>query len=284
MIAYAHDLLAGQLTEQGKTDEALAHLEQAVRVFPNAAVCHVHFAMELAAVGRHDRAIAEWRESIRLFPTDWARINLANELLAHGDASQAAAECREVLAQEPNAVDAVVTLGAALAAEGEVEEALPYLKRAVALAPHNAQARFRLGLALHDLGRSQSAVGHLNEAIRLQPDDGRMLWQVAWILATSPDPSVHDGAQAVELARRAIQFSKGQEPRAFDALAAALAETGEFSAAIDAAEQASTLALLHNDDALADAIGQRTRLYRQGLPYRQSATLPAGQPPPKTAG
>ena len=58
---------------------------------------------------------------------------------------------------------------------------------------------------------------------------------------------------------------------AFDALAAALAETNEFSAAVDAASQASTLALLRNDSALADAIDSRTRLYREGLPYREPA-------------
>ena len=112
---------------------------------------------------------------------------------------------------------------------------------------------------------------HLDEAIRLAPDDVPMLWQTAWILATSPDPSVRDGARAVELATRAIRLSDGQEPRAFDALAAALAETEEFSAAVDAAEQASTIALTRGDAALADAIEQRTRLYRQGLPYRQPA-------------
>ena len=89
------------------------------------------------------------------------------------------------------------------------------------------------------------------------------------------DPSVRDGARAVALATKAIQLSSGQEVRAFDALAAALAETQEFSAAVEAAEQASAMALLRSDAALADAIGQRARLYRQGLLYRQPATSPA---------
>ncbi len=284
-LAASHLYLAELLNEQGKVDEALSHYEQTVRLFPSGELGHTRFATALAAAGRHDQAIIQWRESIRLSPKLWAaRIGLANDLLAIGDASEAAAQCREVLKIEPSAVEAIVILATVLADDGNVEQAIPHLRRALELDPRNARAHLQLGLALYDRGQPQSAVDHLNEAIRLQPDDGRMLWRVAWILATASDPSVRDGAQAVELARRAIQFSKGQEPRAFDALAAALAETGEFSAAIDAAEQASTLALLHNDDALADAIGQRTRLYRQGLPYRQSATLPAGQPPPKTAG
>ena len=164
------------------------------------------------AAGRHDRAIVEWRETIRLAPTSWsARIGLADALLADGDAGEAATQCREVLKQKPGAVEAIVILGAALAAEGQAEEAIPQLERALELEPDNARAHFHLGLALYDRGRSQSAVAHLNEAIRLQPDDVSMLWQTAWILATSADPSVRDGARAVELARRAIQLSDGQE-------------------------------------------------------------------------
>ena len=106
----------------------------------------------------------------------------------------------------------------------------------------------------------------------------------AWILATSPDATVRNGEKAAELARRAIQRSSGQEVRAFDALAAALAEQGQFPAAVDAAEQASTIALTRGDQVLADAIGERTRLYRQGSPYRQPISAsPAGDVPPNAA-
>ena len=167
-----------------------------------------------------------------------ARLGLADALLAQGEVGEAVAECREVLKTYPLATEAIVILGEALAAEGEIEEALPHLRRAVTIEPKNARAHFQLGLVLYDRGRSEAALAQLNEAIQLQPDDGRMLWPAAWILATSPDPTIRDGAQAVELATRAIQLSKGKEPRAIDALAAALAETGNFSAAVNAAERA----------------------------------------------
>ena len=242
---------------------------------------HFRLASALAAAGRHDRAIIEWREIIRLAPAYWpARVGLANALLASGNPQEAATECREVMKQEPSAVEAIAILGAALVAEGQAEEALPQLKRAVEIDPRNARAHFQLGLILHDRGRSQSARTHLDTVLRLWPDDVSMLWQTAWILATSPDASFRDGVEAVELATRAIERSDGQEVRAFDALAAGLAETEKFSAAVDAADQASTIALTRGDEALANAIEQRTRLYRQGLPYRQPASSqPAGSAP-----
>jgi serine/threonine-protein kinase len=109
-----------------------------------------------------------------------------------------------------------------------------------------------------------------------------MLWQTAWVLATSPDPTIRNGAQAADLANRAVTLSGGQEVRALDALAAALAETEKFSAAVAAAGQASAMALARNDDALASAIDQRTRLYRQGLPYREPASpRSSGHAPPE---
>ena len=144
-----------------------------------------------AAAGRLDQAIAEFREAVRLAPTFLdGRIDLANALLANGEASEAAVECREVLQQNPDAVQAIMILTAALTAEGQVDEAIASLERASQLDPGNADTHFRLGLALYDRGRSQGALAHLNEAIQLQPDDVPILWQTAWILATSPDPRV----------------------------------------------------------------------------------------------
>jgi cytochrome c-type biogenesis protein CcmH/NrfG len=167
-----------------------------------------------------------------------------------------------------------------LAAEGNVDEAISALRRALELDPQNAEAHFRLGLVLFGLGRSSSAIEHLDEAVRLQPDSAAMLWQTAWILATSPDSAVRNGARAVELATRAVQFSGRQEPHALDALAAALAETEQFPAAIATAERASALALARGDEALAGAIDQRTRQYRQDLPYRQPANPTSSQHAP----
>jgi tetratricopeptide (TPR) repeat protein len=283
LIAGCHDLLAESLTTQGKVDEALTHYEEAVRVLPEGRIFHAQLAMALARQDKLDRAIAEWNETIRLNPAlPQAHLGLANALLAQGDASAAAAECRVVLELEPGSADAMVTLGWALAEQGNVDEAIPVLEQALKADPRNASAQFRLGLAMEDRGDSRSGLTHLHQAIQLQPDNVLMLWQTAWILATSPDPSVRDGAHAAELAARAIQLSGGREPRAFDALAAGLAESKKFSAAVEAAERAAAAALARGDDALVDAIAERTRLYRQSLPYRQPASpQPAEHASPK---
>ena len=66
-------------------------------------------------------------------------------------------------------------------------------------------------------------------------------------------------------------FPTAKNVRAFDALAAALAETEEFSAAVDAAEQASTIALTRGDA----SVGRRHRAADAPLPPGL-AVSPAG--------
>jgi protein O-mannosyl-transferase len=274
LVADCHDFLAASLTTQGKTDEALEHYQDAVRVFPESAMFHARLAVALNQQQKFKQAVVEFRKILRLNPDfPAARLGLADALLASGDPAEAAAECREIIEHEPDSSGALVTLGAALTDQGKAEQAIPYFERALKLQPQYPRAHFRLGLALYDLGQAESAIDRLNEAIRLRPDNVPMLWPVAWILATSPDPSIRNGARGVGLANKAVELSGGQEPRAFDALAASLAEIEKFSAAIEAAQQASALARARGDDALVDAIQQRTRLYRQSLPYREP-TLP----------
>jgi tetratricopeptide (TPR) repeat protein len=255
---------------QGKADEALKHFELAVSVLPSDDRGHGRLAAALGRAGQHDRAVAEWREAVRLDPAALgARLGLAGALLTIGQAGEAVAQSREVLKQQPNSVEAIVILAMALVAEGQGDEAVAQLQRALQLQPNSAQAHFHLGQILRDRRQPQIAITHFYEAMRLQPDSVPMLWQTAWLLATSPDASVRNGPRGVDLAKRATQLSGGQEPHTLDALAAAQAENKEFSAAADTAEQASKLAQARNDQALADAIQKRASLYRQNLPYRE---------------
>ncbi len=212
LVGRTHGLYGDCLASQGKSDEAFAQYEASVRVEPSAPMFHDRLAIALASHGQHEQAIAEWRETIRLSPTFLsARVGLADVLLIGGDAEEAAEQCREVLRQEPDSKKAGVLLGEALAAEGKNEEAIPLLEKGLEVEPRDARAHFYLGLALHSSGQPGSVVTHLNAAVSLAPDNFPMLWQAAWILATSPDSTVRDGNRAVELARRAVDLSAGQE-------------------------------------------------------------------------
>ena len=61
----------------------------------------------------------------------------------------------------------------------------------------------------------------------------------AWLLATSPESSSSSGAEAVQLAQRAVELSDGDEPTYLDTLAAACARVGRFADAVKTAEKAA---------------------------------------------
>ena len=85
----------------------------------------------------------------------------------------------------------------------------------------------------------------------------------------------------MELAQRAVELTKGEEPQPLDALAAALAETGDFAAALEASRQAAMLAFVRHDESLSKAIDERTKLYHRGTPYREAMrSVPADDTPP----
>jgi protein O-mannosyl-transferase len=72
----------------------------------------------------------------------------------------------------------------------------------------------------------------------------------------------------VELAQRAVELSGGQEPAILGTLAAAYAETGRFTEAVQTAQQAVKIAMQQNNQPLVESIQAKIRLYEAGKPFR----------------
>jgi Flp pilus assembly protein TadD len=73
----------------------------------------------------------------------------------------------------------------------------------------------------------------------------------------------------VRLAERVCCQSGSPDPAALDALAAALAQNGQFDRAAETARQAAQLAESHGRSAQAEAIRGRLALFQKGRPYRE---------------
>jgi hypothetical protein len=104
----------------------------------------------------------------------------------------------------------------------------------------------------------------------LKPDSIGPLNQTARVLAVSPDASLRNGAEAVELARRAEALSKGNDPVVLDTLAAALAEQGSFEEATQTARRALDVALRQNQSSLAQILREAISTYEAHNPWRES--------------
>ena len=102
-----------------------------------------------------------------------------------------------------------------------------------------------------------------------------LLNDTAWLLATVPSATARNGPEAVELARRAIDLSGGNNPELMGTLAAAYAEAGRFAEAAETARKALDLATQQSKQALAESIRAKIRLYQAGTPFHESWSPPA---------
>jgi protein O-mannosyl-transferase len=160
-------------------------------------------------------------------------------------------------------------LGSALARLGRLDEALASFQKAVRLQPDDAEAHSNLGNLLTERGRYDEALAHYHTALNSNRDDAETLNNLAWLLATCPQPSLRNGAEAIEVAQRAKRLAGGQRADLLDTLAAAYAEAGRFSEALKAARQALDLARQQNQQELVDGLRARIALYEVGQPFHQ---------------
>ena len=156
-----------------------------------------------------------------------------------------------------------------LGQRGRFDEAIAHLQQALEIKPDYAEAHNNLGMALAGQGKIAEAVVQWREAVRLQPNQIAFVNHLAWVLATCPEASVRNGAEAVELAQRAVQLSDGREPAVLGTLAAAYAEAGRFPEAVQTARKALELATQQNKQALAESLKAKIPLYEAGTAFRE---------------
>ena len=143
-------------------------------------------------------------------------------------------------------------------------------EHALAVTSDNDVAHTNLG----NLLPAREAILHYEKALQIAPHTMLPLNNLAWIRATSPDPFQRDGAKALELAKEANQLSGGKDPVVARTLAAAYAENGQFTEAIETAQRALPLAIARENAALADDLRRNIDNFRKHIPLRDPSLAP----------
>jgi hypothetical protein len=112
----------------------------------------------------------------------------------------------------------------------------------------------------------------LKRALELDPNLSVALNDLAWTLATDPDPQRRNGSEAVTLAERACRLTNFKNAQFIGTLAAAYAEANRFDDAVKNAELARQIALAEKDKGLAERNSHLLVEYRAGKPHREAAT------------
>jgi tetratricopeptide (TPR) repeat protein len=261
-------ILGNELLRMGRAEEANAQFQKALELAPNDMEAYWNIGYAFVRYGRVDEAIALYQKALHIRPDSAiACYNLGNALLQKGRVDEAILEYQKAVEIQPAFALAHDNLGAALQQMGRLDEAIPQYQKAAQLKPDFASTRVNLANALAQEGRDNEAIPQYQKALQLNPADPAIQNKLAWLLATCPQPSLRNGGKALEVARQANLLTGGENPVILHTLAAACAEAGRFSEAVETAQHALRLAQAQTNTALAGALQSELILYRAGSPF-----------------
>ncbi len=160
-----------ELHTQGRYDEAIAHFDKALKLYPRLARAWAGKGLASNALGQYEEAIHCYDESLRLDPRDAAAWHdKANTLCAVGRLEGGLNCYNEALIIDPRNAKAWNNKGICLASLGRPEEAIPCCEKAIALDRSYATAWHAKAVIEERLGRIQDAVAAYKRFIALASD------------------------------------------------------------------------------------------------------------------
>jgi Flp pilus assembly protein TadD len=133
-------------------------------------IAHTHLGEALISQGRPDEAIAHLRQALAISDYPVAHNNLGSALASKGNWVEARDSFQAAVRLRPNFSQAHGNLGLSLSKLGRTDEAVAEFEKSLQL-DDNYQDNYNLALWLRQLGRRDEAVAHFREALRLQPGD-----------------------------------------------------------------------------------------------------------------
>lgn len=163
--------LGQALHKQGRRDDAAACFERVLSLRPD----HVSACVSLGNVRtdqqRFTEALACYERALTLKPDiSGIHYNCGLALQALDRSAEAAAKFRQAIAANPNYAPAHNSLGTALRNSDKLEEALVAYRRALAMQPDFADAHCNLAMVWQKQGKLQEAVTSYEQALSLLPD------------------------------------------------------------------------------------------------------------------
>ena len=206
---------------------------------------------------------------------DMAETALGFLVLRRGWPNEAVPYAQRALRIRGDNLMALQLAGESTAKVGQPAAAIEYYHRYFELGGDRQQNRERLAAAYaaHGLqylqnNQARFAIAQYRAALAIDCDSTVALNGLARILASYPDASIRNGAEATDLAVQLCQLTNFAKVAALDTLAAAHAETGDFKRAVARAQQALVLAETAQQDRDLSALRTRLELYKTGEPYR----------------
>ncbi len=264
--AQVHLLLGLLATEQHRFAEAAQAFTRAIAfrgATPRLLALRAH---ALLRAGQQQEALRDARAAVQLETDDLHVLTLALGVLLEGQDPRAAEPLlQEALKNHPDHAPLWYLEAARQEKQGRPAAALQAVTRALQQDDSLVSARLLRARLYQQQGRWDLAAWDYEQVLRRDADNITALNNLAWILATAPQPQLRNGTRAVQLAQRACRLTRFRDAAALSTLAAALAEQGRFDEAVHWAVQALRAA----PGKLQKQVAAELQSYRQRKPWRQ---------------
>lgn len=198
----AHFLVGLSHLNQGRIEEAIPPLEQAVKIDPDVPERLKALAQAYEAGGRDPVPIGRlYRRALEIQPAlADVRVNYGRFLEGQGRLDEAMAQYRQAAEEQPWLAVAHFNLGTGHIRWGEVEQAEAALQRALELQPTYAEALSNLGLLYAGQGRTDKAREYFDLAVAVAPGNATALGNLGTYYLNEDDLE-----RAIELLSRAVE-------------------------------------------------------------------------------
>ncbi|MCA9189309.1 MAG: ASPIC/UnbV domain-containing protein [Planctomycetales bacterium] len=275
-------LMAAELKNAGRVDVALAYVEHILKLAsleldddyqqPHETLGELAFAAGSMLLEKRmmQQAVVANQIATSYLPRDFRP--WANSAAAKIDMQQweaAVGDLNRAIELAPERAHLYTNRSICWGRLGKTQAAVDDLRKALELDSHDQRALENLPGLLLVSGEEKEAIEAYRQLLRAEPQSREALGALSWLLSTSVDESLRDGPAALQMAKRWVDQAP-QDMKAHNALAAALAETGDFGGAGRAITRALELAADAGNQAAVRVFLDRKERYGRGEPYRRT--------------
>ena len=257
----AHHLSLYQQNEAGRPVVEDPLLEE-VRKQAAGADAYTRSGVELVNAGEFRRGAKLLERAVAINPKDEAaHLSLLIAYGHLGDQVHAEQQYRQSTKVFPDSAEIHFNYATILAQQGKVTEASKIFARVIEINPANANAHANLGYLLEEGGDPVSAVRHYRKSIENDPDNPTARFRLGRLALMEGNAQ-----EAVEHFRAALRKERDQRDQVLYGLATANAMMGDFTKAVQFANQAREIALTLGHTALARSIETDLKSFVQKAP------------------
>jgi tetratricopeptide (TPR) repeat protein len=267
-IPMAYTNLGAIYSERGEFDVSLKYLTKAIDLAPENANYVRNLGVVLVKKKLYDDALICFERAVKL-SDDYAPgyASMGEVYFIKNNYIKSITNFHKAIEINPRVFKYHWSLAISCLASGEDAMAAAAFREALQLAEIPAGWTSLLGWIYWQYHKDSQAVPPLREALRMRPDDVQSMTRLGWILATSPDATIRNGAEALKWAEAALSSPSQRSPEALDLLAAAYAEIGRFAEAQTTLQEAIKKSS-ESEPSFVEELQVRLALYKNNKPFR----------------